>query len=178
MSRKINSQVLKATPPLRDPAEPGMRPGDCTFDSHIEARRGAPYQVGDVLRTLHNGKSKRALVYAVQTERTLAGDVRCCWLVRVETAAGRWADNWIRVYPGDVERGFAAAPSSVIRLATGVDQDGGQFYLTIGDATTLLADYSDLVAGDGDLEGAQLARKRFADEFPEHAFVERSEARQ
>ena len=56
-------------------------------------------------------------------------------------------------------------------LTTGVIQDGAQFYRE--DDGILLASYPDLVANDGDLDGAIAARFVFVTENPEYGYIDR-----
>ncbi|UVD36627.1 hypothetical protein RCXUPER_209 [Rhodobacter phage RcXuper] len=78
------------------------------YGDRFEARKAIPYQLGDVV---WSKAGRRALVIVMRIERTNPDDI---WgspllpvvLVREETAKGEWSKQWVKMWPGDLDRGY------------------------------------------------------------------------
>lgn len=80
------------------------------YGDRFEARKAIPYKLGDVIRSR---VGRRALVIALHVERIRqddpSSDLLPRLMVREETTSGGWSKQWVRMWPGDIERGYEAA---------------------------------------------------------------------
>lgn len=104
---------LLAVTMIRDP---GFLSWDEFDNSSLKAARNTqPYQVGDVIRwqdlDRHGQRVLRAglLVYVRPEYLERAGDWCPVFLVRPQRKDGEFAAGYLRVWPGEVERGEALA---------------------------------------------------------------------
>lgn len=77
-------------------------------------KAAVPYKVGEVIYIEYTGGAHRkALIVDVGSYRPEAGphagDKVETYRVVYETAKGEWSGNWLRVYPGNVQRGYKRA---------------------------------------------------------------------
>jgi hypothetical protein len=106
---------LPALPPVKDlPLAPHRylwnRDNPVELErTYKEAVAAAPYQKGDVVLTVYDGGSARAIVVAVFAERNADGDFREYYHVRRETKAGHWAQRVYTIHPGYIQRGYQRA---------------------------------------------------------------------
>lgn len=78
------------------------------YGDRFEARKAIPYKLGDVIRSR---VGRRALVIALHIDRPNRDDpigspLLPVLMVREETTTGEWSKQWVRMWPGDIERGF------------------------------------------------------------------------
>lgn len=109
MTRRLSATERKVTPVRRLNA-----PFDLCefprFGTRKEGRAANPYRVGDVV---WSKTGRPALVVGVFVDRVNERDPSSTLLpvvrVRPETAKGEWSETWVYMWPGDLDRGHAAA---------------------------------------------------------------------
>lgn len=88
-------------------------------DGYVKAMRlrdflnACPYQQGDVIYVERDGKPVKAIVGMVFNDYDRYDDRRPKYRVHLATAKGEWSRNWIYVWPGHIERGYALAGHDV-----------------------------------------------------------------
>jgi len=78
-----------------------------------EWRAAVPYKAGEVIYFQSNGEATKALILDVGSYRPeagiYAGDKVETYRIAYATKTGKWSKNWLRIYPGDVQRGYKLA---------------------------------------------------------------------
>ena len=103
----------------KDNLPPNLAPHRLRYDTedpvpetHIEARKTAAYQPGEIIALERDGKLRFAIVDHVMTGRDLYGDIRAYWRVRLFRPDGTLASPYRRqpyAWPGFVQRGYKLA---------------------------------------------------------------------
>lgn len=91
-----------------------FRSHDMPFFDHTAARKGRVYQNGETVRYRLSGSNEvhQGLVVGFHTSRPSwvywGGDVYPVYLVRQRNKTGTFGRKIVRLYPGDIERGYEA----------------------------------------------------------------------
>jgi hypothetical protein len=130
MGRNIRSLTVATVAPADAPMAPHRYQYEVTLrpdgqpakdldlcDTFAERKANYPYVTGEFVWIDRNGEAVRAHILHVAYNFNYPGERREYYTVQHETKTGEWSKNWIRVYPGDIQRGYQRAG-----LASDVDR--------------------------------------------------------